>query len=163
LEDKSGGGCTDLSSEFIISNNTDNIVLRPIILVEKGICSISTKVSNVEKVHGLFALIINDSNDSIDIHIENNNPFQNIHIPGFLISLNDGLLLKRYFVERVKEKGHSDILTIQFDSIKKVYGLELETIDLYFTSIEEKMYKFLMDFAKYYQELSNKLITLYTY
>ena len=128
----------------------------PIILVERGLCSISTKVRNVEQAHGQLAILLNYyTTDPRDINLENKNPFININVPGMLVSPLDGGIIKEYYDERIAENPLAEVIIEIKIEMKKVEADGKETIDLYFTSLEEKMYVFLKTFYKYYQEISN--------
>ena len=70
-----------------------------------------------------------------------------------LVSQLDGDILKEYYNERIAESPLDEVIIDIKIEMKKVDGKE--TIDLYFTSVEEKMYVFLKTFYKYYQEISN--------
>lgn len=72
----------------------------PIVMVERGNCTFVTKARNVQRVGGLFALIVNNNDDDIDkMILSDDGTGSDIYIPTVLISKKDGEMLKKYMYD----------------------------------------------------------------
>ena len=72
----------------------------PIVMLDRGNCTFVTKARNVQRVGGLFALIVNNNDNDIDrIILSDDGTGSDIYIPTVLISKKDGEILKKYMLE----------------------------------------------------------------
>ncbi len=121
----------------------------PTIMVDNGKCSFLTKTKNIQDVGGEVALIVNDNElDPREVRIiASGRKRYDVTIPTVLISKRDGAIIKDY----IKNNSNKEIqIKISFAMTKK----DVENIDLYYSSINEKVYEFLMFFRGYYMDLS---------
>jgi len=129
-------------------------------MVDRGDCSFVLKSKHIQDIGGEVALVVN--NDDVDPRLifmdKDNTSTQKVHIPTILISKADGDIIKSFWKENVKNSIIPEIyISIKFE-MKQVDGKDPEKIDIHFTSVEEKTYKFLIHFRRYYEELRKILI-----
>ena len=92
-------GCKEFRKEdFLNEELTDqDSMTAPVIIVDRGNCTFVTKTSNVEKIGGRFALIVdnvlNENPESI-VMIDDGRG-SNLRIPAYLISHRSGKLIKK--------------------------------------------------------------------
>jgi len=80
---------------------------------------------------------------------------RDIIIPTVIIGKSDGEIIKDYWRECVKNSVIPEIIISIKYEMKQVDGKEPEKMELYFNSIEERMYRFLIYFRPFYMEISN--------
>jgi len=96
----------------------------PIVMVDRGNCNFVTKARNVQKIGGLFALIINNNeDDDIDqLIMADDGSGSDIYIPTVMIYKNDGEKLKKFMSENKNNAANrlfSDVvLNIEFKMVK---------------------------------------------
>ena len=72
----------------------------PVVLVERGGCSIVTKVRNIQKAFGYTVLVINDSNDRLEAEFQDDDGTSGyIYIPAVMITKKDGQIIKDFIME----------------------------------------------------------------
>ena len=77
--------------------NLENVLWKPIVLVERGDCAFVVKVRNSQTIGAKAVIIINDDNqDPEKIIMTDNGEGGNLEIPAFLIRKDDGQLLRSY-------------------------------------------------------------------
>ncbi len=143
-------GCAPL--DFTIKSTSS--LEAPTVMVDRGNCTFVTKTRHVEEIGGEVALIVNnDDTDPREIFMESDNS-QKVIIPSVLIGKEDAQIIKDFWLQSLKYQIEPEItIAIKFE-MKQTKGSEPEKMDLYFTSIDEQIYKFLTTFRKYYWELS---------
>jgi hypothetical protein len=111
--------CKPLLSHTLDFESTPD--LYPIVMVDRGNCTFVTKARNVQRVGGLFALIINNNDEDIDKHvIPDDGTGSDIYIPTVLISKKDGEMLKNYMLMNRNSPAplKNIILSIEFKMVK---------------------------------------------
>jgi len=94
--------------------------LYPIVMVDRGNCTFVTKARNVQRVGGLFALIVNNNDEDIDKHVLfDDGTGSDIYIPTALISKKDGEMLKNYMLVNRNSPAalKNIILSIEFKMV----------------------------------------------
>jgi len=73
------------------------------ILANRGSCTFTTKVRNIEKAGASMAIVIDNSDESVDrIHMRDDGTGLGIRIPSLLISKRDGNRLVKYLDDERK-------------------------------------------------------------
>lgn len=93
----------------------------PIVMVERGNCTFVTKARNVQRIGGLFALIVNNNDENINkMILSDDGTGSDIYIPTVLISKKDGERLKKYMIENKNSPAslRNIVLSIEFRMVK---------------------------------------------
>ena len=143
-------GCKPLNKYNILQHST---IEAPTIMVDRGNCTFLTKTKHIEDVGGKVALIINnDPEDPREIFMISDNTLK-VSIPTVLIGKDDGEIIKKFWKESIEKSITPEIIIAISFEMKQVDNKEPEKVDLYLTSVEDEIYKFLKGFRKYYEEL----------
>lgn len=89
-------------------------------MVDRGNCTFVTKARNVQRAGGLFAIIINNEDEDIDMSIlVDDGTGSDIYIPTALISKNDGEKIKKYMQVNINspEVLSQIVLSIEFKMV----------------------------------------------
>jgi len=133
----------------------------PVIMVDRGNCTFATKAQNVQNVGGEIAMIVYNlpGADPLKFYMKDDGKHKKLNIPTIMISYEDGQVIKDFWKENKDTGLANEInLSVKFAMNKTSFGYE--TIDLYFTSAEEKMYKFLKNFRRFYFAIGKLIIII---
>lgn len=93
----------------------------PIVMIDRGNCTFVTKARNVQRVGGLFAIIVNYHDEDIDqLILTDDGTGSDIYIPTVLISKKDGDLIKKYMLDNRNSPASlkNIFLQIEFKMVK---------------------------------------------
>lgn len=89
-----------------------------IVMVDRGNCNFVTKARNVQKIGGLFALIINNEDDDIDqLVMADDGTGADIYIPTVMITKKDGEIIEK-FMRDSRNNFHDIVLNVEFEMVK---------------------------------------------
>ncbi len=92
----------------------------PIVMVDRGSCSFVTKTRNVQKLGGHLALIVDNTEESIDeILMADDGSGSDIIIPAIMISKKDGDKIKEFFNTYKNDEAvlSSIVITVEFKMV----------------------------------------------
>ena len=121
--------------------------------MEKGLCSYTQKVRNIEEAGGHVAIIINDNDDKVEeMFLADDGHEGDLSIPAILISRTDGEKIINYYMmhKENKEELKGIIFEIKFDIENKN---NIVKYDIWYTPDLESVYTFMNDFEKYQKSL----------
>ena len=82
----------DFSNDFLYDEDTD---LTPIVIVDRGECTFTTKVRNIEKLGVKLAIIVDDREEhSENLIMADDGTGHSISIPSFIVRKKDGNIIK---------------------------------------------------------------------
>ena len=90
-------------------------------MVDRGNCTFVTKARNVQNIGGLFAIIIDNTDENIyNLIIADDGTGSDIYIPTVLISKKDGEKIKKYLLENKNDLNilTNIILSVEFVIVK---------------------------------------------
>jgi hypothetical protein len=138
--------CRPIKINFTTSSTVDKFENSILMIERSKNCSIIDQIKNIQIYGGRLAVII-DSNSKTE-NIKNINFIRNpkdkeLKINGIIITKKHGDFLKESLnlFKDIRIKVTSEL------------NVDSEKIEFYFTSIDLKMYQFLKEFRKYFQEL----------
>lgn len=118
------------------------------VIVDRGNCSFVTKTRNIQKIGGQIAIVVNNVDMDInDVFLADDGTGSDIVIPTLLISKKDGETIKAF----IKDKTQEDKLVLSIDFSLK--SSKTVSYDLFFSSDNLEMYKFITDFQSYFLKL----------
>ena len=103
--------------------NTNESVDVPIVMLERGDCAFVLKVRNAQNIGAKAVIIVNDNDeDPSNFIMTDNGQGGNLDIPAFLISKDDGKLLRDYYLKQ----NNGILMIITFEIAKSAFGLKID-------------------------------------
>lgn len=126
-------------------------------MVREGNCSFFEKVRNIENAGGHLAIIISETEDSVNgIFLSEEGLGSDITIPAILVSRKDGQKLADYYVRHPTKEDNRDIrLEVQFQNEKLDNTVRY---DVWYSPEQDSAYSFFKDFKDLQKALGGQAI-----
>jgi len=148
--------CNPLTSITLPKN--PSIDKAPIVMIDRGNCKFVEKVQNVENIGGHLALIIDNVPNQDPEHVvmsdDKHRHGTNIHIPGVLISYEDGAIIKEFYIQNKDNEKVLDSIIFEIE-FEMEHSSNKVNYSIYFSSEYFNIYKTIKELYHFQKHLSN--------